>query len=108
MGFIAAGALAFGLVLLACEDNSGYDPYSRSDPCAQYTSCGECTPVLGCGWCANFDGTGACADEPNDCNGVGFTWAWEPSGCLQPADASVVMDGAPPVPDSGPTEAAAD
>ncbi len=95
-------AFLLALVAGACDDGHWHHDGMQLDSyCAQFPSCGTCTPVSGCGWCTNGDGTGSCTDGPGDCVGNEFRWTWDPPGCLNPADASVVEDGGGPAPDTG-------
>ena len=99
MKLIAAGMLVASVFLVAatgCDSSSsatasfGSGPSSYGPGCERFASCGSCTPVAGCGWCEGPPGAAGCFTGPDSCAAPGTRWTWDDTGCLTPADASVV------------------
>jgi hypothetical protein len=96
----------------ACDDSSGSGPYyvtpgsGAGYACNAYTTCGSCTAAVGCGWCEDPNGRGLCGWGPDACPSSAFSWTWNPSGCRNPADASVsTVPDAAPASDAGRSDA---
>lgn len=100
----AGGVVVLSIVALfvgACDDSSSDNWGGPLTPagssggyvCSAYTSCGSCTAISGCGWCEDPSGRGLCAWGPDGCPSSSFFWAWNPSDCRTPADASVTASG---------------